>query len=100
MMTLMQAHNRQGAVHCDGLRAGHKLCGSGENGGLVEHFFGRDGKDLLEHETFVQFLRNLHDEVSSYYPPSGKLQISVVTSLNLVYHGITVNSPSALCHLL
>ncbi|KAG6388105.1 hypothetical protein SASPL_153303 [Salvia splendens] len=63
VMTLMQAHNRQGAVHCDGLRAGHKLCGSGENGGLVEHFFGRDGKDLLEHETFVQFLRNLHDEM-------------------------------------
>ncbi|KAG6409467.1 hypothetical protein SASPL_127507 [Salvia splendens] len=63
VMTLMQAHNRQGAVHCDGLRAGHKLCGPGENGGLVEHFFGRNGKDLLEHETFVQFLRDLHDEM-------------------------------------
>ncbi|KAL1552234.1 calcium uptake protein, mitochondrial-like isoform X1 [Salvia divinorum] len=63
VMTLMQAHHRQGAVHCDGHRAGQKLRGSGENGGLVEHFFGRDGNDLLEHETFVQFLRNLHDEM-------------------------------------
>ncbi|KAK6119451.1 hypothetical protein DH2020_046804 [Rehmannia glutinosa] len=63
VMTLMRAHNRQGAVHCDGLRAGHKLGGSVENGGLLEYFFGRDGKNLLQHDKFVQFLRDLHDEM-------------------------------------
>ncbi|KAL0330567.1 UNVERIFIED_CONTAM: Calcium uptake protein, mitochondrial, partial [Sesamum radiatum] len=40
VMNLMRAHNRQGAVHSDGLRAGHKLGGSVENGGLLEYFFG------------------------------------------------------------
>ncbi|PIN02358.1 hypothetical protein CDL12_25135 [Handroanthus impetiginosus] len=63
VMTLMRAHNRQGAVHSNGLRAGHKLVGSGENGGLLEYFFGRDGKHLLPHDKFVQFLRDLHDEM-------------------------------------
>ncbi|KAI3467990.1 hypothetical protein Pfo_024653 [Paulownia fortunei] len=63
VMTLMRAHNRQGAVHSDGLRAGHKLGGSIENGGLLEYFFGRDGKNLLRHDKFVQFLRDLHDEM-------------------------------------
>ncbi|PIN23131.1 Ca2+ binding protein, contains EF-hand motif [Handroanthus impetiginosus] len=63
VMTLMRAHNRQGAGHSDGLRAGRKLVGSGENGGLLEYFFGRDGKNLLQHDKFVQFLRDLHDEM-------------------------------------
>lgn len=75
VMTLMRAHHRQGAVHCDGLRAGHKFCGSVENGGLLEHFFGRDGKDHLDHDAFVQFLGHLHDEVSSS-SPSRKPEIS------------------------
>ncbi|KAL8063031.1 hypothetical protein ABFX02_01G001600 [Erythranthe guttata] len=63
VMTLMRAHNRQGAVHSDGFRAGSKLGGSIENGGLLEYFFGKDGKDLLRHDKFVQFLRHLHDEL-------------------------------------
>lgn len=74
-MTLMRAHNRQGAVHCDGLRAGHKFGGSVENGGLLEYFFGSDGNNHLEHDTFVQFLRHLHDEVRSS-SPSGNSQIN------------------------
>ncbi|CAA0829355.1 calcium-binding EF hand family protein [Striga hermonthica] len=63
VMTLMRAHNRQGAVHSDGFRAGHKLGGSKEDGGLLEYFFGRDGKKLLHHDNFVQFLRDLHYEI-------------------------------------
>ncbi|KAL3844011.1 hypothetical protein ACJIZ3_001414 [Penstemon smallii] len=63
VMTLMRAHNRQGAVHSDGLRAGHKLGGSVENGGLVEYFFGKDGQEHLQHDKFVEFLRELHDEM-------------------------------------
>ncbi|XP_011081511.1 calcium uptake protein, mitochondrial isoform X1 [Sesamum indicum] len=63
VMNLMRAHNRQGAVHSDGLRAGHKLGGSIENGGLLEYFFGGDGKKLLHHDKFAQFLRDLHDEM-------------------------------------
>ncbi|KAL6534122.1 hypothetical protein OROHE_013955 [Orobanche hederae] len=63
VMTLMRAHNRQGAVHSDGFRAGHKLGGSIENGGLLEYFFESDGKNLLRHDKFVQFLRDLHHEM-------------------------------------
>lgn len=63
VMTLMRAHNRQGAVHSDGLRAGHKLGASSENGGLVEYFFGKDGEFRLHHDKFVQFLRDLRDEM-------------------------------------
>ncbi|KDP33558.1 hypothetical protein JCGZ_07129 [Jatropha curcas] len=63
VMALMRAHNRQGAVHRDGLRTGLKVSGSVENGGLVEYFFGKDGKGCLHHDKFVQFLRELHDEM-------------------------------------
>ncbi|XP_027183323.1 calcium uptake protein, mitochondrial [Coffea eugenioides] len=63
VMALMRAHNRQGAFHRDGLRAGHSLGGSVENGGLVAYFFGEDGKRCLHHDKFVQFLRDLHDEM-------------------------------------
>ena len=63
MMALMRSHNRQGAQHKNGLRVGLKVGGSVENGGLLEHFFGKDGKACLKHEAFVQFLRDLHDEV-------------------------------------
>lgn len=62
-MALMRAHNRQGSLHRDGLRAGHSVGGSVENGGLVEYFFGEDGKKCLHHDKFVQFLRDLHEEV-------------------------------------
>ncbi|GFS41730.1 calcium-binding EF hand family protein [Actinidia rufa] len=63
VMALMRTHNRQGACHRDGLRIGLKVSGSVENGGLLEYFFGKDGKECLQHGKFVQFLRDLHDEI-------------------------------------
>jgi hypothetical protein len=63
-MALMRAHHRQGAQHRGGLRTGLKFRGSIENGGLVECFFGKDGKERLQHDKFFQFMRDLHDEVS------------------------------------
>lgn len=63
MMALMRAHTRQGSVHRNGHRIGYKLRGSAESGGLLEYFFGRDGNKRLQYDKFVQFLRDLHDEV-------------------------------------
>ncbi|KAM1573849.1 hypothetical protein ACFX1S_043963 [Malus domestica] len=63
VMALMRACNRQGAYHRDGLRTGLKVNGSVEDGGLVEYFFGNDGKDSLEIDKFVKFLRDLQDEM-------------------------------------
>ncbi|KAL8143305.1 hypothetical protein V2J09_016337, partial [Rumex salicifolius] len=63
VMTLMRAANRQGSAHRDGLRAGIKVGGSVENGELVEYFFGKDGKGKLHHDKFVQFLRDLNNEI-------------------------------------
>ncbi|GMP36816.1 hypothetical protein CsSME_00008817 [Camellia sinensis var. sinensis] len=62
-MTLMRTHNRQGARHRDGLRIGLKVSGSVKDGGLLEYFFGKDGKQCLEHGKFVQFLRDMHDKI-------------------------------------
>ncbi|PHT48033.1 hypothetical protein CQW23_12241 [Capsicum baccatum] len=64
MMELMRTANRQGARHRNGLRFGLKVSGSVEEGGLLEYFFGKDGNGCLEQERFVQFLRDLHDEIS------------------------------------
>lgn len=61
----MRARNRQGAQHRDGLRTGLKANGSVENGGLVECFFGKDGNEHLQHDKFIRFMRDLHDEVSA-----------------------------------
>lgn len=63
VMALMRSHHRQGAQHRDGLRIGLKVRNSVENGGLLQHFFGKDGKSCLKHEAFVTFLRELQDEV-------------------------------------
>lgn len=63
VMAMMRAHNRQGANHRDGLRAGLKVGGSVEDGGLVEYFFGEDGNKRLQHDNFIQFLNDLHHEV-------------------------------------
>ncbi|XP_010907508.1 calcium uptake protein, mitochondrial isoform X2 [Elaeis guineensis] len=63
VMALMRSYNRQGASHRDGHRIGLKVGGSVENGGLVEYFFGKDGKGRLQHDKFVHFLRELHDEI-------------------------------------
>ncbi|GMY35741.1 calcium uptake protein, mitochondrial-like [Fagus crenata] len=61
VMALMRSQNRQGAHYKDGRRLGLKV--SVENGGLLEYFFGTDGKACLQHGRFVQFLRDFHDEI-------------------------------------
>ncbi|XP_065850325.1 calcium uptake protein, mitochondrial-like [Euphorbia lathyris] len=63
VMSLMRTQNRQGASHRDGQRVGLRVVGPVENGGLLEYFFGKDGNTCLQHGTFVQFLRDLHDEI-------------------------------------
>ncbi|KAJ1413157.1 EF-Hand 1, calcium-binding site [Sesbania bispinosa] len=63
VMASMRCHTRQGVHHMDGQRTGLKANGSVENGGLVEYFFGKDGKGRLRHDKFVQFIRDLHDEI-------------------------------------
>ncbi|XP_011017911.1 PREDICTED: calcium uptake protein 1 homolog, mitochondrial-like [Populus euphratica] len=63
VMGLMRAQNRQGAGLRDGRRFGLKVAEPVENGGLLEYFFGKDGRTCLQHERFVQFLRDLHDEI-------------------------------------
>ncbi|CAN6540361.1 unnamed protein product [Malus baccata var. baccata] len=63
VMGLMRACNRQGAYHRAGLRPGLKVHGSVEDGGLVEYFFGKDGKDSLQLDKFVKFLGDLQDEM-------------------------------------
>ncbi|GKV03226.1 hypothetical protein SLEP1_g15566 [Rubroshorea leprosula] len=63
VMAFMRAYNRQGAVHKDGLRTGLKVSGSVDDGGLVELFFGKDGKARLQYDKFIQFMRDLQDEV-------------------------------------
>ncbi|MED6206112.1 hypothetical protein PIB30_023977 [Stylosanthes scabra] len=63
VMALMRSQNRQGASHREGRRFGAKGGVSVEDGGLLEHFFGKDGNKCMEHAKFVQFLRNLHEEI-------------------------------------
>ncbi|EXB80741.1 Calcium uptake protein 1 [Morus notabilis] len=63
VMALMRAQHRQGAHHRDGLRIGLKVNGSVDNGGLVEYFFGEDGRECLKLDKFVKFMRDLHDEI-------------------------------------
>jgi len=67
VMALMRSYHRQGARHRDGRRVGLKVGKSVENGGLLGYFFGDDGKGRLNHDKFVQFLRDLHDEVFSCF---------------------------------
>lgn len=61
VMALMRSQNKH---YRDVRGLGHK--GSVEAGGLVEYFFGSDGKASLKHERFVQFLRDLHNEVRNF----------------------------------
>ncbi|CAN0888125.1 Calcium uptake protein, mitochondrial [Linum grandiflorum] len=63
VMSLMRAHNRQGSVHKDGLRPGLKVNGSVDNGGLLKYFFGNDESKSLQYDNFMQFMRNLQDEI-------------------------------------
>ncbi|KAK7410244.1 hypothetical protein VNO78_00873 [Psophocarpus tetragonolobus] len=59
----MRSHTRQGVNHRDGRRTGLKANASVENGGLMEYLFGKDGKGRLRHDKFVQFIRDLHNEI-------------------------------------
>ncbi|ESW33183.1 hypothetical protein PHAVU_001G049500 [Phaseolus vulgaris] len=63
VMSLMRSRHRQGVHHRDGLRTGLKVNDSVEDGGLVEYFFDKDGNGGLQHDKFVKFLRDLHDEI-------------------------------------
>nr|KYP46781.1 Calcium-binding atopy-related autoantigen 1 [Cajanus cajan] len=63
VMALMRSRHRQGVHHRDGLRTGLKVNDSVEDGGLVEFFFDKDGNGRLQHDKFVKFLRDLHDEI-------------------------------------
>ncbi|XAR69407.1 hypothetical protein NMG60_11000972 [Bertholletia excelsa] len=63
VMAFMRAHNRQGALHRNGYRAGQRVGASVEDGGLLKYFFGKGGEKRLQHDKFVQFLRSLHDEI-------------------------------------
>ncbi|KAJ8768228.1 hypothetical protein K2173_021168 [Erythroxylum novogranatense] len=63
VMNLMRTQNRQVASQRDGRRIRLKVAESAENGGILEYFFGKDGKTSLHHGRFVQFLRDLHDEI-------------------------------------
>ncbi|KAJ6857458.1 Calcium-binding EF hand family protein [Populus alba x Populus x berolinensis] len=61
VMALMRAQNRQGPSHRDGRRFGLKVAEPVENGGLLEYFFGKDGRTCLQQERFVPFFRDFHD---------------------------------------
>ncbi|KAK3198616.1 hypothetical protein Dsin_022031 [Dipteronia sinensis] len=63
VMGLMRSNHRQWVQQRNGLRTALKVCGSVEDGGLVEYFFGKDGKGCLEHDKFLKFMRELHDEM-------------------------------------
>ncbi|KAK9947458.1 hypothetical protein M0R45_003082 [Rubus argutus] len=56
VMALMRNQNNKN-------KEGQRIKVGVEDGGLLEYFFGKDGKKGLKHERFVQFLRDLHEEV-------------------------------------
>ncbi|KAF5956520.1 hypothetical protein HYC85_003745 [Camellia sinensis] len=58
-------NNEQGACHRDGLRIGLKVSGSVKDGGLLEYFFGKDGKQCLEHGKFILRLEFAHYDYKS-----------------------------------
>ncbi|KAL6226225.1 hypothetical protein ACLB2K_000188 [Fragaria x ananassa] len=57
VMELMRSHNNK-------TKDGHRVRVGVEEGGILEYFFGNDGKKGLKHERFVQFFRDLHEEVN------------------------------------
>jgi calcium uptake protein 1, mitochondrial len=67
VMELMSDYNRQGKAQRNGLRNGLKVNRSVENSGLIQFFFGEDGNGKLKYDTFVEFLRGLHEEVQTNF---------------------------------
>jgi hypothetical protein len=63
VMRRMRERTRQGLAQQTALHSALTVSIGIENCGLVEHFFGKDGKKQLPHEDFEKFLRKLHDEV-------------------------------------
>ncbi|XP_076909130.1 calcium uptake protein, mitochondrial-like [Bidens hawaiensis] len=63
VMAMMRAQHRQGSRQRGGMRNGLKISTPVENGGLLEYFFGKDGKSCLALEKFVQFLKDLNNEI-------------------------------------
>ncbi|XP_024539270.1 calcium uptake protein, mitochondrial [Selaginella moellendorffii] len=65
IMSIMRSQTRQGLAQRDGRRSIAVKTGgdSVEEGGLVQLFFGEDGKKLLNFEDFVSFLCDLHEEI-------------------------------------
>jgi hypothetical protein len=64
VMTWMREQTRVGKSHTHGLRTGLQVSGDVEDAGLVELFFGADGKRQLPRAQFENFLHELHGEVS------------------------------------
>ena len=60
MMEAMRSRTKQVVRTHESLRTHEKIV---DDSGLIEFFFGKDGKKLLKHEEFEQFLRKLHEEV-------------------------------------
>eukprot|EP00249_Psilotum_nudum_P014966 c25095_g1_i1 orf=292-1770(+) len=63
IMGIMRGRTRQGTAQRNGCRLGLKNKIPVENGGLVELFFGKDGKQQLRHEDFEIFLKELKEEI-------------------------------------
>jgi len=62
VMKNLRAENRSSSS-ASGVRPGSKMSGSVEDGGLVELFFGKNGKKLLTLKKFEEFLVQLHREM-------------------------------------
>eukprot|EP00238_Polyblepharides_amylifera_P005937 CAMPEP_0196592294 /NCGR_PEP_ID=MMETSP1081-20130531/72329_1 /TAXON_ID=36882 /ORGANISM="Pyramimonas amylifera, Strain CCMP720" /LENGTH=405 /DNA_ID=CAMNT_0041915927 /DNA_START=286 /DNA_END=1503 /DNA_ORIENTATION=+ len=62
VMSVMRQGSRVGRAS-SGLRPGLLSHGKIEDGGLVEHFFGKKGTDLLTFDKFNAFLKRLHNEM-------------------------------------
>lgn len=67
MMELMRDYSRQGKAQGNSFRSGSRMNRSAENSGLIQFFFGEDGNGKLKYDTFVEFLRDLHEEVQQFF---------------------------------
>ncbi|CAM6083928.1 unnamed protein product [Calypogeia fissa] len=63
VMRRFRERTRQGLAHQNTLYSNFNVSTSIDNGGMMELFFGKDGRKQLPHEEFEKFLRHLHDEI-------------------------------------